>query len=146
MIKFHIYHPFSCSLKPLCGIHAKKKNTNDCMRTLSQLSDILYYCTHRFEWILLNVTETDWKWGQHGQGRPSWCDEIHLNVMMISVCSPPGCIFVKEEKEKGLSTWRAPPVIWLTSALWRGQVKQCVPYLKNEAFIGTCLHIIIRKP
>lgn len=128
---------YSCKNKP---------NTNDCMRTLSRLLDILYYCTHRFEWKLLNVFKIDWKWGATGAERASWCDEIHLNVLMISVHSPPGCIFVTEEQEKGLSTWRAPAVIWTTSALRRGQVKQCVPYLKNEAFIGTCLHIIIKKP
>lgn len=105
----------------------------------SALRHNLLLYTHRYEWKLLNVSETDWKWG-HSAPAPPRCDEIPLNVMMSRVCSPPGCIFVKEEKEKGLSTWSAPPVIGPTSALGRGQVKQCVPYLKNKAFIGLSAH------
>lgn len=88
--------------------------------------------------------------GSTGRAPPPDSDEIHLNVMTISVCSPPGCIFVKEEKDKKKKRTEyvksSPPVVRLTSAVGRGRVKQCVPYLKNEAFIGTCLHIIIRKP
>lgn len=53
--------------------------------------------------------QTEKTGGQHGRSAPPDSDEIHVNVMTISVCSPPGCIFVKEEKvkkktKKGLST------------------------------------------
>lgn len=62
------------------------------------------------------------------------CDEIHLNVLMISVCSCPGCIFVNGEKKKDCIC-ETFPLLFDEPQLCRGAlVKQCVPYLKNEAF------------
>lgn len=100
------------------------------MQRRRQLLDILYYCTHRSEWILLNVSESDWRGGPAWAECTSWCDEIHLNVIMISVCCPPGCIFVKEEK--GLSTWRVSHVIWLTSVVWKGSVRTTCAILEKR--------------
>lgn len=148
MIKFHGHHPFNCSPKtPSAWYSCKHKpNTNDCMRTLSQLLDILYDCTPRLDkyyWMCLKQTENE----AAQAGRSFWRDEIHLNVIMISVWSPPGCIFVKEDKKKRTEYVESFPCQLIDPQHCEGvQVKQRVPYLKNEAFIGTCLHIIKWKP
>lgn len=105
MIKFHPYHPFKCSLKKkkkLCGIREKTLNQTPMTVRERRVGSQTYCITvhtgwNENYWMCPKQTENR---GRRGRSAPPDSDEIHVNVMTISVCSPPGCIFAKEEKEK----------------------------------------------
>lgn len=133
MIKIHRHHPFLTVARETSAWYSckKKPNANDCTWTLSQLRHTVLLSTQ----VWMNTTECVQNRLNPGAAlaeRASWCDEIHLNVIMISVCSPPSCIFVKEEEEKRTEHVNSFPCHLIDfSVVKGGHVEQCVPYLKK---------------
>lgn len=116
--------------EPPCGIHANINLTpNDCMGTLSQLLDILYYCTHRPEWILLNVSETDVKWGRGAllltrRGSFECNDDERMISSWLYIC--------KRGKRIRSEHVKSFPWHLVEPSIAKGFRSNNVPYLKKE--------------